>query len=519
MLLADTWTRWHKLNPLKSTFFVTGTDEHGLKIQAVAEKEGISPQKLVDRVSQNFRQLTTDFNICNDRFIRTTDPDHVAAVEHFWNDLMEKGLIYKGSHSGWYCVSDEAFYPESQIKEITGPDGKVRKVSIELNNEVVFHEEHNYFFKMSDFQGKLIEHLKTTPDFIIPSKRQAELLQELESEKIEDLSISRPLLRLKWGIGVPGDKSQRIYVWFDALINYITAGGYPNAREFTWPATHVIGKDILRFHCVYWPTMLMAAGLALPKQVLVHTHWLSGGVKMSKSLGNVVDPFEVAQKYGDEPFRFFLMLNANMHTDCKYTDDAMKACHNMLINKWANLGNRLGTFNLEKAVARHENGEYSGINDLLLAESEVFESPEDIVKLKNQLLEHAGSLYENMDHLIESFGQLSALQLWWLVIDEANDFVQKTQPWRFKKLIANDGASSDHDRELVRDYVLFVAADVLRIATTCLKPFMPRLADEFLDRLQVAPEHRDSLSARLGAVTKFGSNGEEKQAPLMKKVA
>lgn len=316
MLLCDTRNRWEKLKPNAKTFFTTGTDEHGLKIQAVAEQQRIHPKDLTDKVSQNFKKLANDLDIDYDRFIRTTDDDHIKAVQFFWNLMMEKGFLYTGSHSGWYSISDETFYPETQIEEI--PGGKWR--SKETKNEVIFQEETNYFFKLSQFQDQLVEFMEANPDFIIPRSKYLTLLKELKETKLEDLSVSRPSSRLSWGIEVPNDPSQKIYVWFDALINYITSCGYPKMNDF-WPATHVVGKDIIRFHCVYWPIFLMAAGIDVPKQVVVHSHWLSDGFKMSKSLGNVVDPHSTAEYYGKDSLRFFLMEYSNIESDCNYRED------------------------------------------------------------------------------------------------------------------------------------------------------------------------------------------------------
>ena len=298
MLIADTRNRWEKLNPSKQAYMLTGTDEHGLKIQNTAEKLGIEPKELVDKVSNNFKSLASQLNIKYDRFIRTTDLDHVEVAQKFWTMMMEKGYIYKGTHSGWYCISDETFYPESGLEEVE-KDGKMVKISIESRNEVVYETETNYFFKLSLFQNDLIEYLKQNPQFIKPNHRYKFILNELMTTKLSDLSVSRPSSRLKWGIDVPNDPSQKIYVWFDALLNYLTATGFPNGftkegNKFItldsnpWPATHIIGKDIIRFHCIYWPIFLMAAQIDLPKQVIVHTHRLGEGFKMSKSLGNVV---------------------------------------------------------------------------------------------------------------------------------------------------------------------------------------------------------------------------------------
>lgn len=518
MLLADTRARWEQLNPLKSTYFLTGTDEHGLKIQAVAEKEGISPKKLVDRVSQNFVDLASQFDINYDRFMRTTDDDHVHAVKHFWEVAQEKGLLYKGSHSGWYSVSDEAFYPETQIHDLVDPKtGKPRKVSMETGSEVVFHEEENYFFKLSQFQPQLIEYLEKTPDFVVPARKHAEVLAELRQEPLGDLSVSRPSSRLKWGIEVPGDDSQKIYVWFDALINYITAAGYPDLAQTNriWPATHVVGKDIMRFHCIYWPIFLMACGLELPTQVIVHSHWLSEGVKMSKSLGNVVDPVELAEYYDAEPLRFYLMEQSNLVADCKFSESALHNHRTVVINKWANLILRIGgaKFDVKRSIGRNTNGDYK----ILLENSSATFSSHFPMGLRDILVESINSLYADMDQHMAEFGHMRALQRWWETVELANNFFQESQPWTYQKKIEESGNSES--LEIERDYIVFLTAEAARITSTCLVPFMPDTAGEFLEIMAVSQEFRNCEFAQIGGVASYGEGtNSKKHAPLMRKV-
>lgn len=516
MLLADTRNRWELLKPHSKTFFLTGTDEHGLKIQAVAEKERIDPKVLVDRVSQNFVELATKFNVRYDRFMRTTHDDHVRAVRHFWNVAMESGFLYKGSHSGWYSVSDEAFYPEIQIKESVDPNtGESKKVSIETNNEVFYHEEENYFFKLSEFQEKLITFLEENREFIIPSRKLDEVVAELRLGPLPDLSVSRPSSRLKWGIEVPNDDTQRIYVWFDALINYITAGGYPekSSEDMIWPATHVVGKDIMRFHCIYWPIFLMACGLELPTQVIVHSHWLSEGVKMSKSLGNVVDPMELVNQYDVDPVRFYLMEQSNLGVDCKFSESALRSHRTVVINKWANLISRIGgqKFNVAQSVKEFHQRHFAQFEQQGL-------SPEE-TDIRDKLVASVSSLHADMDAQMAKFGHMKALQRWWETVELANIFFQECQPWGYTKKIKVAEPEEARALELKRSYIIFLTTEAGRITSTCLLPFMPDTAGGFLDRLGIGSEFRNSGYTGIGSVERYGEGTNSgKHKPLMRKV-
>lgn len=520
MLLGDTRVRWEKLNPQQKTMFLTGTDEHGLKIQAVAEKEGIEPKQLVDRVSQNFVQIAKAVDIDYDRFIRTTDADHIGAVKHFWNVAMEKGLIYKGSHSGWYSVSDEAFYPANQVTDIVdGKTGETRKVSIETRSEVVLQEEENYFFRLSAFRERLIDFLELNPTFVIPKSKYNQLLAELKLDTLSDLSVSRPSWRLKWGIAVPHDDSQRIYVWFDALVNYLTAAGYPNAdlQKLTWPAVHIVGKDIMRFHCIYWPIFLMAAGIELPKQVIVHSHWLSEGFKMSKSLGNVVDPLELAEYYDPEPLRMYLMEQSNLSTDCNFSESAFHNHRSKLINKWANIASRIGgaKFDVEKSVRDHFAGNFDDI-DRLISRATVIGGPDQLLSARNELLASIASLYDDMNADMQEFGQMKALQRWWETVELANVFIQTTQPWAYN-VKEGEWADIAAERETMKNYIIFLTAEAVRISTICVLPFMPQTGSTLLDRLAVAKETRNRNYAKLGTV-QYGEGANGKHEPVMRKV-
>lgn len=495
MLMADVRHRWEKLGG-NQLFMMTGTDEHGLKIQAVAEKQGISPKELCDTVSENFKQLATMISVDYDRFIRTTDADHVAAVKHFWTTVADQGLLYQGSHAGWYSVSDETFFPETQIER--SEDG--RMISKETRNEVVYQEETNWFFRLSAFQDQLIAMLEDNPQFVIPQSKYHLVLNELKLERLPDLSVSRPASRLTWGIEVPDDPLQRIYVWFDALINYITAAGYPQVgvTAAKWPATHIVGKDIMRFHCIYWPIFLMAARQPVPEQVVVHAHWLSEGFKMSKSLGNVVDPVATYEHYGEDALRLFLTEHTNIDSDCNFSETAFHDLREMLIGKYANLVTRVGgkKFDIATAVSDYHKTQFAGIEDHIRRQSP--EKADQIIMQSHQLQNDLNSLYANMDPHMRAFTPKRALASWWLVLDSANLIFQLGEPWAIK-----------NDPEL-KSFYTFLAAETCRIALIVVSPIIPQLSNAILDRLAVTTREIDS--AVVGGDKGYGKNANNPKA-------
>lgn len=317
LVLTDVLARYARLrDPSRPVLMSTGTDEHGLKIQQAARKAGLAESAFVEGLSGRFRQLADDAGVDYATFIRTSEPRHHAAVADFWDDLMAKGLIYKGSHEGWYAISDECFYTASQVHDVPSPTepGATVKTSIETGSAVEWTSEENYKFRLSAFRERLINWLETNPTAISPPKYAAGLLAGLRAEPLDDLSISRPASRLAWGVPVPGDASHTVYVWFDALVNYLTVLGYPSRAGPAgkpppgWPAElQVVGKDIVRFHAIYWPAMLMARGFSPPRRLLVHAHWTMGRMKMSKSTGNVADPNEAMRRASVESVRAYLM--------------------------------------------------------------------------------------------------------------------------------------------------------------------------------------------------------------------
>jgi len=322
-IAADTLARYHRLKG-EAVFFLTGTDEHGQKVEKAALDRGLTPKAHADSMTVNFQQLWKKLEITNDAFIRTTDAQHIAVVQELLQKLYDKGEIERRTYEGWYCTPDERFWTEKEIVENKCPD---------CGRPVERITEDNYFFLMSRYQARLIEHIEKNPDYIRPDSRRNEVLGFLRSQTLGDLCISRPKARLSWGIELPFDRSFVTYVWFDALVNYFSATRYlspsaagssdPSAREkFWWPAEHhLVGKDILTTHCVYWSTMLMALGLPLPGNIFAHGWWTLGGKKMSKSLGNVIDPHAVVDQYGADAFRYFVLREVPFGLDGDFSTE------------------------------------------------------------------------------------------------------------------------------------------------------------------------------------------------------
>ena len=340
-IIADFFARFKKIDGF-SVYFLTGTDEHGLKIQRAAEKKGIEPQEFCNEISKTFKDLSITWNLTNTDFIRTTEERHKKSVKHLWKILEKNDDIYLSKYSGWYSVSDEAFYNDDEIEEINGT-----KVAISSNSPVEWVDEESYFFKLSKWQKPLLEYYKKNPNFIQPESRKNEVISFVESG-LKDLSISRK--SFSWGINVPNNDKHIIYVWLDALTNYISALNYPDTNSSLfkrfWPASiHLIGKDILRFHAVYWPAFLLAAKIDLPKKVYGHGWILSGEEKMSKSKGNILDPLEIINKYGLDPLRYYLIKEVSFGNDGNISQDRLEDCINSdLANNYGNLCQRVVSF-------------------------------------------------------------------------------------------------------------------------------------------------------------------------------
>ena len=340
-IIADFFARFKRIDGFQ-VHFLTGTDEHGLKIQRSAEKENVDPKQFCDQISETFRNLSKTLNLTNTDFIRTTEDRHKKTVQYLWNELLKNDDIYLSKYSGWYSVSDEAFYTEDEIEEIDG-----NKRSISSKSSVEWIEEESYFFRLSKWEKPLLEYYDNHPDFISPSSRKNEVVSFVKSG-LKDLSVSRK--SFSWGIKVPNDKDHVIYVWLDALTNYISALNYPDKNDKLykdfWPASiHLIGKDILRFHAVYWPAFLLAAKIELPLKVYGHGWILSGDEKMSKSKGNILDPIEIIKEYGLDPLRYYLIKEVSFGNDGNISQERLEDCINSdLANNFGNLCQRVTAF-------------------------------------------------------------------------------------------------------------------------------------------------------------------------------
>ena len=340
-IIADFFARFKTIDNYK-VHFLTGTDEHGLKIQRSAEKQGLEPLKFCDQISETFRNLSKTLNLTNTDFIRTTEKRHKKSVAYLWKELEKNDDIYLSNYSGWYSVSDEAFYNEDEIEDVDGI-----KISNSSKSPVEWIEEESYFFRLSKWEKPLLDFYNSNPKFISPESRKNEVISFVKSG-LKDLSVSRKTF--SWGIQVPGNNEHVIYVWLDALTNYISALNYPNKEDQLfkkfWPASiHLIGKDILRFHAVYWPAFLMAAKIELPKRVYGHGWILSGEEKMSKSKGNILDPLEIIQDYGLDQLRYYLIKEVSFGNDGNISKDRLEDCINSdLANNYGNLCQRVTAF-------------------------------------------------------------------------------------------------------------------------------------------------------------------------------
>jgi methionyl-tRNA synthetase len=437
--------------------FLTGTDEHGQKVEQSARAAGISPQQQTDRNSTAFREMTRLLGISNDDFIRTTEARHIRGAQALWQELERRGEIYLGRFAGWYSVRDEAFYDESELVE--GPAGR-RAPS---GAEVEWLEEDNYFFRLSAWQDRLLDHYDAHPDAVAPRSRRNEVISFIKAG-LKDLSISRT--SFSWGIPVPGDPKHVMYVWLDALTNYITALGYPDTENADfldfWPADlHMVGKDILRFHCVYWPAFLMAAGLEAPRRVFAHGWWTVEGEKMSKSLNNFVPPDRLVSSYGLDPVRYFLLRELPFGSDGDFSHRAVVGRLNGdLANDFGNLAQRvLVMINRNCSASVPEPGELSVADLELLAGA-------------RQLLETVrGYFSEQAFHL--------ALEAIWQIVGNANRYVDEQAPW----------ALSRTEPARMRT-VLYALAETIRHLAILVQPFMPGAAAKLLDQLAIPQDLR-----------------------------
>jgi methionyl-tRNA synthetase len=456
-LACDVIARFKRLDGY-DVHFLTGTDEHGQKVQKAAAAAGLSPQEFTDRVSGNFRELAALMNFSNDDFIRTTEKRHKLACTALWQRLVERNEIYLETYAGWYAVRDEAFYTESELSKNAGGDW-----TAPTGAPVEWVEEPSYFFRLSAWQDRLLRFYEEHPEFILPVSRRNEVISFVKSG-LQDLSVSRTTF--DWGIHVPCDSTHVMYVWLDALVNYITAVGFPDTHHapFTiyWPADlHMVGKDILRFHAVYWPAFLMAAGLEPPRRVFAHGWWTNEGHKISKSLGNVIDPRKLVERYGLDAVRYFMMREVPFGQDGDFSHRAIVGRINGdLANDFGNLAQRILSM-----IGRYCGGRVpipSGF------------APNDI-----ELLDAASSLLEQLRAKINAQALHDALIHIWGVIGAANGYFAKQAPWTLRK--------NDPQR---MQTVLFVAAETLRRLALLTQPFMPESASQMLDQLCVPRESR-----------------------------
>jgi methionyl-tRNA synthetase len=476
----------------QQVFYLTGTDEHGQKVQQAAQAEGKTPEAYCDELAAKFQSLTVKLNLSNDDFVRTTQPRHKAVVSAMLNKLHAQGDIYKAPYRGWYSWKEETFLTEKDRR----PDGTFDPAWGEVKELI----EENWYFRMAKHQPWLIEYIEANPTFVQPDSRRNEVLGFLKSQTLEDLCISRPLARLNWGIPIPFDPEYVNYVWFDALTNYYSVpvalgdaeatarleGFYksairnPQSAIQLWPADiHVIGKDIVRFHAVYWPIMLKAAGIPLPKQVLAHGWWQKDGQKMSKTTGNVVDPVAVIDEWGVDAFRYFVVRELDIGPDGNWTDAGFKARYQAeLANGLGNLVNRSLSM-----LKRYRGGVVPNRHD--------------------ELANAAGKVFADTRALLEENQLQAALLSIWSLVTKANQYVDQTAPFKLAK---------DPMQTRRLDEVLYNLAETCRVLAVLLWPFIPGTAGKIFAQLGLSGEPNQLAAAAWGALPAGQRIGEP--APL-----
>ena len=439
-IIADFFARFKRIDGYQ-VYFLTGTDEHGLKIQRAAEKKGVNPLVFCDEISKTFKDLSKTLNLTNNDFIRTTESRHKKSVQYLWEELKKNDDIYLSKYSGWYSVSDEAFYNEEEIEDLDN-----KKVAISSKSPVEWVDEESYFFRLSKWEKPLLDFYEQNPDFISPSSRKNEVISFVKSG-LKDLSVSRK--SFSWGIQVPNDDNHVIYVWLDALTNYISALNYPNIdnelyKKF-WPASvHLIGKDILRFHAIYWPAFLLAAKIDVPKKVYGHGWILSNDEKMSKSKGNILDPLEIINKYGLDPLRYYLIKEVSFGNDGNISQEKLEDCINSdLANNFGNLCQRVSAFVVKNC-------------DSKIPKEIKFEK--DDMKMLNEYSQNLDNLRSEIDDQnINYYINYIVNRLF-----EANKYFNDQEPWKKKG-------------DVIRlNTIVYTTLEIVRKVTFLLYPIIPQ---------------------------------------------
>ena len=471
-IIADFFARFKRMDGF-DVHFLTGTDEHGLKIQRAAENMNIEPLEFCDQISQTFRDLSKILNLSNTDFIRTTEERHKKSVQYLWSELEKNDDIYLSKYSGWYSVSDEAFYSED---EIIDKDGK--KVSEASGSLVEWIEEESYFFRLSKWQNKLLDYYEKNPEFISPKSRNNEVVSFVKGG-LKDLSISRKAF--SWGIKVPGNSEHVIYVWLDALTNYISALNYPNTNDLLfkkfWPASvHLIGKDILRFHSVYWPAFLMAAKIPLPERVYGHGWILSGDEKMSKSKGNILDPIDIINTYGLDPLRYYLIKEVSFGNDGNISQDRLEDCINSdLANNYGNLCQRVTAFAEKNCSSKIPKIKNFNKDDLIILNN----FTENLEKIRQEIDNQNINFYINF--IVNA-------------LFEANKYFNDQEPWKKK---------DDQDR---LNTIVYTALEIIRKVSFMLYPIIPDSIDKALKIFNLSANDIDFKSIATHDLLKSGND-------------
>jgi len=479
-IVADVFARFKRLEG-KNVFFLTGTDEHGLKIQREAEKNNKDTKTFCDEISSKFRKLTKILNLSTDDFIRTTERRHHDSVKAIWNRLVKSGDIYLSKYSGWYSVSDEAYYTEDEIIIEKG-----RKIAKTSGSTVDWFEEESYFFKLSAWQEKLLDHYQKNPEFILPKSRNNEITQFVKSG-LNDLSVSRT--SFKWGVRVPNNDKHIVYVWLDALTNYVSALNFPDTdnklyKDF-WPANiHIIGKDILRFHSVYWPAFLMAAKLPLPLKIYGHGWILSDDKKMSKSIGNILDPLEIIEKYGIDQLRYYLVKEVSLGNDGNISMENLKKCiNNDLANNFGNLCQRVFSFlekNCEGKLPKPSKLEEIDLSLITNLSSKVDELTDDMNK-------------QDLNSYIKKVVAFSF---------DANKYFNDLEPWALKKTNINR-----------MNTILYAIVTQIKNISILLSPIIPSSSEKIFNIMNLKTE--DRLLKSITSNNIFNHNLEFKKTSIL----